>query len=139
VHLPELRPPAARGVHNTISLTGGLTRDPELRSTPGGKSVCDMRLAVTRARSRDKSDYFDVVAWEGLGETCAAHLEKGRQIAVAGRLEYREWEADDGTKRSAYSVIADQVDFLDRRREHDTDDQGDAGPADRPAEEPVAF
>jgi len=124
---------------NTISLTGGLTRDPELRTTPAGKSVCDMRVAVTRPRNRDKSDYFDVVAWEGLGETCAAHLEKGRQIAVNGRVEYREWEADDGTRRSAYSVIADQVDFLDRPREHDTNDQTDPGPAQESAEEPVAF
>ncbi len=119
---------------NTISLTGGLTRDPELRCTPSGKSVCDMRLAVTRPRNRDKSDYFDVVAWEGLGETCAAHLEKGRQIAIGGRMEYREWEADDGTRRSAYSVVADQVDFLDRRRESD-----DPDPKPAPAEEPVAF
>jgi single-strand DNA-binding protein len=124
---------------NTISLTGGLTRDPELRCTPSGKSICDMRLAVTRPRNRDKSDYFDVVAWEGLAETCAAHLEKGRQLAVAGRVEYREWETDDGTRRSSYSVIADQVDFLDRPREHDTDNQADPAPADQPAEKPVAF
>ena len=124
---------------NTISLTGGLTRDPELRCTPSGKSVCDMRLAVTRPRNRDKSDYFDIVAWETLGETCAEHLERGRQIAVNGRVEYREWETDDGTKRSAYSVIADQVDFLDRPREHDTNDQTDPEPAQKSAEEPVAF
>ena len=118
---------------NSIHLTGGLTKDPELRSTPTGKSVCDMRLAVTRPRNRDKSDYFDVVAWEGLAETCATHLAKGRQIAVGGRMEYREWEADDGSKRSAYSVVADQVDFLDRQRDHDNDQ------APAPAEEPVAF
>jgi len=122
---------------NTISLTGGLTRDPALRSTPGGKSVCDMRLAVTRPRNRDKSDYFDIVAWETLGETCAEHLERGRQIAVNGRVEYREWETDDGTKRSAYSVIADQVDFLDRRRDHD--DHPAPDPADRPADEQAAL
>ena len=127
---------------NTISLTGGLTRDPELRSTPSGKSVCDMRLAVTRPRSRDKSDYFDVVAWEGLADTCATHLEKGRQIAVNGRVEYREWETEDGTKRSAYSVIADQVDFLDRARDHDTTNQGPlpaSDPAQDPSGEPVPF
>ena len=124
---------------NTISLTGGLTRDPELRSTPGGKAVCDMRLAVTRPRNRDKSDYFDVVAWEGLADTCAAHLEKGRQVAVNGRVEYREWEADDGSKRSAYAVIADQVDFLDRARDS-ADGPDESGPeVSVPDEEPVPF
>jgi len=122
---------------NTISLTGGLTRDPELRTTPTGKSVCDMRLAVTRHRSRDKSDYIDVVAWEGLGESCAAHLEKGRQIAVTGRVEHREWEADDGARRSAHSVIADQVDFLDRPRDPAAEHRAGPTPADQPEEEPV--
>ena len=99
---------------NTISLTGGLTRDPELRSTPAGKSVCDMRVAVTRSRNRDQSDYFDVVAWEGLADICAEHLTKGRQIAVTGRINYREWQAEDSTKRHDYSVIAENIDFLDR-------------------------
>ncbi len=119
---------------NTIQLTGGLTRDPELKTTPNDKSVCDIRLAVTRPRNRDKSDYFDVAAWEGLAETCAAHLTKGRQIAVSGRMEYREWEAEDGTKRHAYSVVADQIDFLDRPPNTDND----AGPA-AGDQEPVAF
>ena len=119
---------------NTIQLTGGLTRDPELRTTPSGKTVCDMRLAVTRPRSRDRTDYFDLIAWEGLGETCATHLEKGRQVAVAGRVEYREWEAEDGTKRHAYSVVADQIDFLDRPAANEPD----ADP-DRAAGEPAAL
>ncbi len=119
---------------NRIQLTGGLTRDPELKSTPNDKSVCEMRLAVTRPRSRDKTDYFDLVAWEGLGDTCAAHLAKGRQIAVSGRIEYREWEADDGTKRHAYSVVADEIDFLDRPPNSYTDAGLAAGD-----QEPVAF
>lgn len=121
---------------NRIQLTGGLTRDPELKSTPNDKSVCEMRLAVTRPRSRDKTDYFDVVAWEGLGDTCAAHLAKGRQIAVSGRIEYREWEADDGTKRHAYSVVADEIDFLDRPPTTDNDTGAGLAAGDQ---EPVAF
>ncbi len=121
---------------NRIELTGGLTRDPELKTTPNGKSVCDIRLAVTRPRNRDKTDYFDVVAWEGLAETCATHLAKGRQIGVSGRVEYREWEAEDGTKRHAYSVVADEVDFLDRPPTSDNDNGAGVAAGDQ---EPVAF
>ena len=72
---------------NAIHLIGRLTRDPELGATAGGKPVCDMRLAVPR-RDRDAAPvYVDVVAYDGLAETCAVHLEKGRQVAVTGRLD----------------------------------------------------
>lgn len=101
---------------NRVTLIGKLTRDPELRSTAGGMSVCTMRLAVSR-RKRGGEDqgavFIDVVAFEGLGENSAKYLAKGSQVAVDGRLEHREWKAQDGSKRSAHEVIAQEVKFLD--------------------------
>ena len=123
---------------NTIQLTGGLTRDPELKTTPNANSVCKMRLAVTRPRARDKTDYFDVVAWDTLGEICAAHLEKGRQVAVSGRVEYREWEPAEGVRRHDYSVVADQVDFLDRAPASGDAEQADSATPARDGE-PLTF
>lgn len=97
---------------NTINLIGRLTRDPELRSTGQGKKVANMRLAVPR-RDRDAAPvYVDVVAFDKLADLCGTHLEKGRQVAVTGRLEYSEWETNEGAKRSAHSVVAGEVGFL---------------------------
>ena len=102
---------------NSIQLIGRLTRDPELRSTKSGKPVANMRLAVSR-RDRDAAPvYVDVVAYEGLADICAKHLAKGRQVAVTGRLDYREWETKDGSKRSKHEVIAAEVDFLARSQQ----------------------
>ena len=100
---------------NQVQLIGRLTRAPELGTTAGGKPVCDMRLAIPR-RDRDADPvYVDLVTYDGLAETCAAHLEKGRQVAVTGRLDYQEWEARDGSgKRSKHQVVASEVDFLQR-------------------------
>jgi single-strand DNA-binding protein len=102
---------------NSVQLIGRLTRDPELRSTSGGKSVGNLRLAVDR-RDRDVDPvYIDVVCWNGLAETCAQYLAKGRQVAVTGRLDYREWDADDGAKRSKHEIVAADVEFLARPRD----------------------
>ncbi len=106
---------------NRVVLTGNLTRDPELRSTPGGTSVCKLRVACnTRRRDSsgewvDKPNYFDVTVWGGQGENCASYLHKGRPVAVDGRLEWREWEDQQGGKRQAVDIIADSVQFLGSR------------------------
>ncbi len=107
---------------NRVILTGNLTRDPELRSTPGGTSVCSLRLAVNSRRKdssgewTDKPNYFDITVWGAQGENCANYLSKGRPVAVDGRLEWREWEAKDGSgKRQSVEVIADSVQFLGSR------------------------
>lgn len=101
---------------NSIQLIGRLTSDPELRETNTGKPVGNLRLAVDR-RDRDADPvYIDVVVWNGLAETCAKYTAKGRQVAVTGRLEYREWTTDDGAKRSKHEVIADNVEFLAKPR-----------------------
>ena len=107
---------------NRVVLTGNLTRDPELRSLPSGSSVCSLRLAVnTRKKDGatgewiDKPNYFDVTVWGAQGENCAQYLSKGRPVAVDGRLDWREWEAQDGGKRQAIEIIANSVQFLGSR------------------------
>jgi single-strand DNA-binding protein len=107
---------------NTVVITGNLTRDPELRSTGGGTSVCDMRVAVNSRRKDqsgnwvDKPNYFDVTVFGAQGENCSTYLSKGRPVAIEGRLDWREWEAKDGSgKRQAVSIIANTVQFLGSR------------------------
>ena len=107
---------------NTVVITGNLTRDPELRSTPGGTAVCKLRVAVNSRRKDgqsgewiDKPNYFDVTVWGAQGENCAQYLSKGRPVAVDGRLEWSEWESQDGGKRSKVEVVADTVQFLGSR------------------------
>ena len=87
---------------NSITLVGHLTRDPVLRSLPDGRPVCDMRLAVN---DRDEQPLFiDVATFGASADACAKYLTKGRQLAVTGRLSYREWQAEDGSKRSKHEV-----------------------------------
>jgi single-strand DNA-binding protein len=103
---------------NRALLTGSLTRDPELRSTPSGP-VCALRI-VCRTRGEDnasgegtvKPNFFNVAVWGGQGENCARFLSKGRPVAVDGRLDWREWTAQDGSKREAIEIVADDVQFL---------------------------
>jgi single-strand DNA-binding protein len=103
---------------NRVVLTGNLTRDPELRSTQSGTSVCGLRIACNTRRKDasgqwvDKPNYFDVTVWGAQGENCAQYLSKGRPVAVDGRLEWREWEDQQGNKRQAVDIIADSVQFL---------------------------
>jgi single-strand DNA-binding protein len=118
---------------NVVVITGNLTRDPELRSTGSGMSVCDMRVAVNSRRKGpngewvDKPNYFDVTVFGAQGENCSTYLSKGRPVAVEGRLDWREWEAKDGSgKRQAVSIIANSVQFLGSR-----DGGGEAGGGSR--------
>ena len=102
---------------NQVILMGNLTRDPELRQTPNGQSVCSFSLALNRSyKSADgnwteATDYIDVVAWGPLGERVAQYLTKGRPCLVNGRLQSRSWE-QDGQKRSKVEVVAQDVTFL---------------------------
>jgi single-strand DNA-binding protein len=106
---------------NVVVITGNLTRDPELRHTGGGTAVCELRVAVNSRRKEgqewvDKPNYFDVTVWGAQGENCANYLSKGRPVAVEGRLDWREWEAKDGSgKRQAVSIVANSVQFLGSR------------------------
>jgi single-strand DNA-binding protein len=119
---------------NVVVITGNLTKDPELRSTPGGTSVCELRVAVNSSRKDgqtgqwvDKPNYFDVTVWGAQGENCANYLSKGRPVAIEGRLDWREWDAKDPegnpitdkagnqVKRQAVRIIAKSVQFLGSR------------------------
>jgi single-strand DNA-binding protein len=112
---------------NRVVLTGNLTRDPELRSTPAGVSVCSLRIASNTRRKTsdgeyvDKPNYFSVTVWGAHGENCARYLTKGRPVAIDGRLEWREWTHED-TKREAIEIVADTVQFLATRDDTTTSD-----------------
>ncbi|MCL6594922.1 MAG: single-stranded DNA-binding protein [Firmicutes bacterium] len=119
---------------NRIVLIGRLTRDPELRYTPSGVAVASFGLAVDRPFSNQagerETDFIDIVVWRKLAETVSGHLQKGRLVAVQGRLQIRSYETQDGQKRKAAEVVADDVRFLDRPREAGAESFGDyAGPA----------
>jgi len=110
------------GSINRVVIVGNLTRDPELRATPGGTSVCALRVAVndrakdpTTGEWTDKPNYFSVDVFGPQGERCAQWLVKGRQVAIEGRLRWREWETQDGQKREAVSIVADNVQFIGPR------------------------
>jgi single-strand DNA-binding protein len=105
---------------NSVILVGRLTRDPELRRTSSGKSVCSFDIAVSR-RIKDtvsgewkNSDpvYVPIIVWEAQGERCAQRLKKGSPVHVEGRLQTNKWEGADGSPRSRLEVIASRVQFL---------------------------
>ncbi len=99
---------------NQVIIMGRLTRDPEMRTTPGGKSVTSFSLAVDRQGSDDTADFFDITAWEKLGELVNQYLSKGRRCLVQGRLRQESWDdKETGKKRSRVAVVASDVTFLD--------------------------
>jgi len=101
---------------NQVTLVGNLTDDPELRYTPNGAAVCKFRIAVNR-RIQDgagnwkdgEASYFSINCWRGLAENAAESLTRGTRVMVAGRLQFRSWENQEGEKRSAVEVEADEV------------------------------
>jgi len=128
---------------NVVAITGNLTKDPELRSTPSGTSVCKLRVAVNSRRKDgasgewiDKPNYFDVTVWGAQGENCANYLSKGRPVAVEGRLDWREWESQEGQKRQAVEIIANSVQFLGSRGDNSGEGNGNGfqGASDVPAD-----
>lgn len=107
---------------NRVCLVANLTRDPELRDA-GGTPVANMRVAWnTRRKGEDYPNFINVTAFGKLAELCAAHLAKGRKVAIDGRLQWREWESESG-KREAVEIVADNVTFLGSR--DDTGSQGE--------------
>lgn len=103
---------------NQVVLIGRLTKDPELRYIPSGKAVATLRLAVDRGttnpQGEKETDFIDVVVWERQAETVANYLQKGRLVAVQGRLQIRQYETQEGQRREKAEVVASQVRFLDR-------------------------
>jgi single-strand DNA-binding protein len=106
---------------NRVVLVGNLTRDPEIRQTPSGTSVCSLRIAVNSRRRdesgqwTDKPNYFSISVFGNQAESCAQYLSKGRPVAIDGRLDWREWQTQDGQKREAVEIVAESVQFLGSR------------------------
>lgn len=99
---------------NQVILMGRLTRDPEMRTTTTGKSIASFSLAVDRNTQDDQADFFDITAWEKLGELASQYLSKGRRCLVQGRLRQDTWDdKDTGKKRSKIEVVATDITFLD--------------------------
>lgn len=120
---------------NRAMIIGNLTRDPELRTTPGGHNVCNFGVATSSqwtdaaGQKQERTEYHNIVAWGKLADICSQYLVKGKKIYVEGRLQTRDWEAQDGTKRSRTEIVAENMIMLDR---------GPAGAgAGRPAGEPT--
>ena len=100
---------------NKLTIIGNLVKDPELRSTTAGASVCGFTVAVNRPKTQNNpdpgADYFNVSVWRNRGETCAKYLSKGRKVAVVGRVSIRTWEKD-GKHGATLEVDAEDVEFL---------------------------
>lgn len=131
---------------NRVFLAGNLTRDPEVRHTPGGSAVCDLRMAINR-RYRDQNDkdreevvYVSVTVWGRTAENCGQYLSKGSPVLVEGRLKLDEWEKD-GQKQSRLGVVAERVQFLSNRSGGGANRGGgefEDAPASRGANRPAA-
>ncbi|HMN11011.1 MAG TPA: single-stranded DNA-binding protein [Bellilinea sp.] len=116
----------SRGL-NKVMIIGNLGHNPEMRYTPTGRPVTSFNVATTRSWTTDsgerKSDteWFTVVAWGSLAETCAQYLSKGQQVYVEGRLQSRKWEDQEGKKRTSVEIVANEVMMLgDRKDSSDT-------------------
>ena len=118
---------------NKVFLIGNLTRDPELSETNSGISVCRISIAVNRRRTGDgepQTDFFNVTAWRGLADNVAKYCKKGNKIAVTGSIQLRQYEAQDGTKRTVVDVVAEDVEFLTPKPQ-----ESEAPPKKKPAME----
>lgn len=107
-----------------VLLIGNLTRDPELTETAGGVSVCRFGVAVNRYSGQEErqTDFYNVTAWRRLGETVARYTKKGHKIAVYGDLQIRQYEGNDGVRRTSVDVVAQDVEFLTPRQQQNGDD-----------------
>ncbi len=136
---------------NTITVTGNVTRDPELRFTPSGQAVASFGLAVNRSWQNrqtqeweEQVSFFDVKCWAQLGQNVSDSLSKGNRVVVTGRLDQRSWETDQGDKRSTVEIVAEEVGASllfataditrNERREGDAAPNNAGGGATRPAQ-----
>ena len=122
---------------NRLMIIGNLVRDPELRTTPVGKSVCNFTVAVNKRGKKDEADYFRVNAWNQLGESCAKYLSKGRKVAVEGSVSLSVYESN-GKTGASLEVVASDVEFLSPR-EQDASGMQRVEPEDNPFERDLPF
>ena len=117
---------------NKVFLIGNLTRDPELSETAGGVPVCHFSIAVNRNYSSQEgerqTDYFNCTAWRAMAETIARYTKKGKKVAVVGSVQLRNYEDNQGVKRTAVDIIAQDVEFLSPRENGDSFDEMDDMP-----------
>ncbi len=105
---------------NRAQIIGNLTRDPESRTTPTGQTVCNFSVATSsswnnaQGQKQERTEYHPIVAWGKLAEICTQYLGKGRKVYVEGRLQTREWEAQDGSKKQRTEIVAENMIMLDR-------------------------
>lgn len=105
---------------NRATIIGNVTRDPEVRSTPSGQSVASFGIATNmiwndqQGQRQQRVEYHNITAWGKLADICKQFLGKGRKVYVEGRLQTREWEAQDGAKRNRTEIVAENVILLDR-------------------------
>jgi single-strand DNA-binding protein len=108
------------GSLNKAMIIGNLTRDPELRKTTGGQSVCSFSIATNRVytdkagNKKEEADYHNVVAWARLADVCGQYLTKGKKVYIDGRMQTRDWEGTDGVKKYRMEIVAENMIMLDR-------------------------
>ena len=120
---------------NKLTLIGNLTNDPEIRSTQTGKNVCTFTIAVNRKKvSEPQTDFFRINAWNGLADTCARFLNKGKKVAVVGELQARTYEDKQGKTRLSLDVSADEVEFLSPKEEKPKKEKENSDGYDNPAD-----
>ncbi len=121
---------------NQATIAGYLTRDPELKFTKSGVAVCNISVAVNRIGKNDEVDFFDVTIWREQGENVANFLKKGSAVLISGRMEQQTWDdRDTGKKRSKIIVVANQVQFLDKKSDGNGGGSGSRRTSDRELEE----
>ena len=126
---------------NKVFLIGNLTRDPETRETPSGVTMCRFAIAVQRPYSSQdgerQTDFFECTAWRGLGETIARYTKKGNKVAVSGSIQLRNYEDNQGAKRTAVDIIVQDCEFLTPKANGEFDDVADAPRASAPKKKPT--
>ena len=126
---------------NKVFLIGNLTRDPESRETPSGVTMCRFAIAVQRPYSSQdgerQTDFFECTAWRGLGETIARYTKKGNKVAVSGSIQLRNYEDNQGVKRTAVDIIVQDCEFLTPKANGEFDEVADAPRASAPKKKPT--
>ncbi len=126
---------------NKVFLIGNLTRDPELRETPSGVAMCRFAIAVQRPYSSQdgerQTDFFECTAWRGLADTIARYTKKGKKVAVSGSIQIRNYEDNQGQKRTAVDIIVQDCEFLSPRDSEDAFDAPEAPRQSAPKRKPT--
>lgn len=118
---------------NKVQLIGNLTKDPELRQTPNGSNVCSFTVATNltwkdaNGQKQDKAEFHNIVVWGKLAEICGQYLQKGKKVYLEGRLQTRDWEAEDGSKRYKTEMVAENMIMLSSANSGNSDSGSGSG------------